>query len=141
MDDQVNTSRRKVLFVGAGIAAAAASGGALSSCSPPTNVLPPVIDAINKVIAGTCQIVPVVATLVDVVVTVFPQAAGAAVITDALAKQIADFVCGLVKQSGYVEGSNKMPVMEGGTLKAKLGGGKTIDLHFYATVNGKLVLI
>lgn len=130
-------SRRNLLVVGGGLAAAAASGGALSSCSPSTNVLPGVIDAINKVISSTCAIVPVVATLVDVIVTVFPQAAGVAGVTDAVAKEIADFVCGLVKQSGYVEG--KPPAKT--AYKAELKGGKSVELHFYTTVNGKLTLV
>lgn len=130
------TSRRNVLVVGGALALAGASGGALSSCSPSTNVLPAVIDEINKVISSTCSIVPVVATLVDIIVTVFPQAAGVAAVTDTVAKEIATFVCGLIKQSGYLEGTHPDRA-----YKATLNGGKNVDLHFYSVVNGKLVYV
>lgn len=130
----MSVSRRKVLLGTTAVAAAGASMGALSSCSA-TTVLPAVIDQVNKVITAACQIVPVVQTVIDVIIGFFPAAAGVATITDALAQQIAQYICALFKQAGHVDG--KMPA---GVMKATVGA-TTVTLHGYAIVDGKLAYI
>lgn len=130
-------NRRNLLLGTAGIAAFA-SMGQLAGCST-TTVLPTVLDVIQKIIAGTCQIVPVIATLIDVIVSVFPGAAGVATITDALAQQIASYVCNLFTTAGLVEGKHP-----GTTLKATIGGGSSkasIELHAFMVVSGKMVYV
>lgn len=131
-------SRRNLLLGTAGVAAFA-SMGQLSSCSGTTNVIPAVVDTINKIIAGTCQIVPVLATVIDVIISVFPGAAGVATITDALAQQIATYICNLFKTAGL-----KLGAHPGKTLSAKLDGGKdkaTVELHCYMIVDGVLTYV
>lgn len=128
-------SRRNLLLGTAGVAAFA-SMGQLAGCST-TTVLPTVLDTIQKIIAGTCQIVPVIATLIDVIVSVFPGAAGVASITDALAQQIATYVCNLFSTAGLVEG-----VHPKATLKATVGPSKaSVELHAFMVVNGKMVYV
>lgn len=128
------TSRRNLLLGGVA-AAAAVSMGQLSGCSATTTVIPAVVDVINKIIAGTCQIVPVLVTVVDVIVSVFPAAAGVATITEALAKQIADYICTLFKSAGFQHGKHP-----GKTLSAKVGT-TNIELHGYMVIDGQLVYI
>lgn len=128
-------SRRNLLLGTAGVAAFA-SMGQLAGCST-TTVLPTVLDAIQQAIAGACKIVPVIATLVDVIVSVFPGAAGVASITDALANQIATYVCNLFSTAGLVEGTHP-----GRKLTAKVGANNTsVELHCFMVVGGKLTFV
>jgi hypothetical protein len=100
-------------------------------------VLPAVLQAIQTAVAGVCKIVPVLATLIDVVVSVFPAAAGVATITDALAQQIATYVCNLFSTAGLVDGKHP-----GKTMKATVGPNATpVDLHCYMVVNGVLTYV
>jgi hypothetical protein len=79
-------NRRAALLLGS----SALAGTGLASCNvTPSNVVPTVIDTITSIIASTCQIIPVVASLVDVIVAVFPGAAGVASITDADRRHVA----------------------------------------------------
>jgi len=126
-------NRRNALFLGT----TALAGAGLAACSnvTPTTVVPAVIDAITQIVAATCQIVPVVATLVDIIVAVFPAAAGVASITDAVAQQIAQYVCTLFKDAGAESGK---AAPEGG-FKVKAKNGAQIVLHGYRNVNGQIV--
>ena len=126
-------NRRAALLLGS----SALAGAGLASCNvTPSNVVPTVIDTITSIIASTCQIIPVVASLVDVIVAVFPGAAGVASITDALAQQIAQYVCTLFKQAGVEAGKPAPHAHEG--YKAKLSNGADVTLHGYHIVNGQL---
>jgi hypothetical protein len=128
-------SRRNILLGTVGVAAFA-SMGQLSGCST-TTVIPAVVDVINKIIAGTCQIVPVLATVIDVIISVFPGAAGVATITDALAQQIASYICGLFKTAGLQDGKHP-----GKTLHASLkAGASPVELHCYQVVGGVLTYV
>jgi hypothetical protein len=128
-------NRRNILLGTAG-AAAFASMGQLSGCSS-TTVIPAVVDVINKIIAGTCQIVPVLATVIDVIISVFPGAAGVATITDALAQQIASYICNLFKTAGLQDGKHP-----GKALHASLKEGATpVPLHCYMIVNNQLAYV
>jgi hypothetical protein len=128
-------NRRNVMLGTVGVASLA-SMGQLSGCANTTTVIPAVVDVINKIIAGTCQIVPVLATVIDVIIAVFPGAAGVATITDALAKQIAEYICNLFKTAGLQHG-----VHPGKTLSAKAGGEKTVELHCFMIVNNQLTYV
>lgn len=128
------STRRNLLLSSAGLAAFA-SMGQLSSCSSSTAVIPAVLDVITKAVAGACQIIPIVATLVDVIVAVFPTAAGVATITDALAQQIAQYVCNLFHTAGFEAGKHPLK-----SLSAKVGD-KQIELHGFMVVNGSLTYI
>jgi hypothetical protein len=124
---------RRGLLLSTVAGAALVSMGQLSSCSS-TTVLPAVIDVITKIVATTCQIIPVVTTLVDIIVAIFPAAAGVGSITDALAQQIAQYVCTLFQQAG-VEGKTAPAA----GFRAKLKNGAEIPLHGYRIVNGQMV--
>lgn len=135
-----SATRRNLLLGTAGVAAFA-SMGQLSSCSstppptvPPTGVQPTVIDTIIKAISGVCSVIPAVQTLVQIVLTAFPAAAGVATIADSLVQQIAQYVCNLFKQAGAEHGE----VREGAAFSAKVND-QTVPLHGYAVVGGKLV--
>ena len=128
------STRRNLLLSSVGLAAFA-SMGQLSSCSSSNTVIPTVLDIITKAVAGACQIIPIVATLVDVIVTVFPTAAGVATITDALAQQIAQYVCNLFHTAGLEAGKHPLK-----SLSAKVGD-KQIELHGFMVVNGALTYI
>jgi hypothetical protein len=134
----MQSATRRNLLLGSAGAAALASMGQLSGCSSPTpggnSVLPAVIDAITKAIAGVCAVIPAVTTLVDIIVAVFPAAAGVGTIADTLVQQIAQYVCNLFKQAGAEHGDIK----EGAVFNAKVKD-TTVPLHGYTVSNGKLV--
>lgn len=127
------STRRKVLLGTVGLAAVASMNQMAGCSTTPVQILPAVLDIIQKAVAGACQIIPVVATLVDVIVAVFPAAAGVATITDALAQQVAQYICGLFSNAGLKAG-----VHPGKTLMAHAVGPKaaTVELHGYSVVNG-----
>jgi hypothetical protein len=140
MNTNLIQTRRGMLMGSAGLAIAGVSMGQLAGCSTtPSTVIPAVIDIIQKAVAGLCSIVPVVQTVVDVIVAVFPAAAGVATITDALAAQIAQYVCTLFTTAGLKAGEHP-----GKLLTATVGNNSkapAIELHCFQVVGGKLVYV
>lgn len=132
--EDTNISRRKALFLGG--TAAVAGGAALSSCTfSPQTVLPAVIDAVIGVMTPVCQVIPGIVTLVDIIAKAFPAAVGVSTITDAVAKQIATYVCSLFSTSGVVPGQTPPASRK---LSASVNG-TNVDLHGWTIVNGKIV--
>jgi hypothetical protein len=137
------STRRKVLLGTVGIAAVASMNQMAGCSTTPVQILPAVLDVIQKAVSGACQIVPVIATLVDVIASVFPGAAGVATISDALAQQIATYICGLFSSAGMKAGVHPgkmlhatMTPVNGVTPKAT-----TVELHGYMVVNGVLTYV
>lgn len=126
---------RRAIMLGGAAAIAGVSMGNLSSCSGPQQVLPTVIDAVITVMTPACQVIPAIATLVDIIAKAFPAAAGVATISDALAQQIAKYVCALFTSAGVVPGQTP-------PASHKLGvdvKGSNVTLHGWTIVNGKIV--
>lgn len=130
---QTIMNRRRALMMAGVAGIAGVSMGNLSSCSPST-VLPAVIDSIISVMAPACQVIPAIATLVDVVAAAFPAAVGVATITDAVAKQIAQYLCALFTNNGVVPGQKPASSKLTATVN-----NKTVELHGWTFVNGKIV--
>lgn len=132
--EDTNISRRKALFLGG--TAAVVGGAALSSCTfSPQTVLPAVIDAVIGVMTPVCQVIPGIVTLVDIIAKAFPAAVGVSTITDAVAQEIAKYVCSLFSASGVVPGQTPPA---SGKLAADVNG-INVDLHGWTIVNGKIV--
>lgn len=132
-------SRRKAILLGGLGAIAGVSMGNLGSCSTtPQQVLPTVIDAVISVMAPACQVIPAIATLVDVIAAAFPAAVGVATISDAVAQQIAKYICGLFTNAGVVPDGKSEATLKGKMFSANVNG-KAVNLHGYTTINGKIV--
>jgi hypothetical protein len=129
------TTRRNLLrsSSAATLLAVGAATGQLTACpSTSTNVLPAVLDMLQKAVATVCPIVPAVSTLVAVIAASFPQAAGVASITEDLANQIAASICKAVGTSGAATASGKL----GESFKATFGG-KEIAINGFKTPSGQ----
>jgi hypothetical protein len=127
------TTRRNLLRSSSAISllAIGAATGQLTACpSTSTNVLPAVLDMLQKAVATVCPIVPAVSTLVAVIAASFPQAAGVATITEELASQIAASICKATTDSGVLSGTL------GAQAKATFGG-KEIAINGFRTPSGK----
>jgi hypothetical protein len=118
--------------------AVGAASGQLSTCStstPGLNILPGVLDQLQKAVVLVCPIIPAIVTLVAVIAAKFPAVAGVASITDEMANNIASTVCKLFEQSGVT-------TAQAGELKGELKAsleGKDVPLSGFRIVNGKPV--
>jgi len=120
-----NMNRRKLL-TGAAVIGTGAAVSACTTTNGTATVSPAVIDAIAKITAEACNIIPSAVSLVALIAAAFPTIAGAATISAAVANEIASLFC-----------HNTTPV--GGTVGAvPKFNNVAVELHGWHIVDGKM---
>ena len=117
---------KRTLLTGASVTAVAAACGACTTTSTGTTINPDVLDAINKVIAATCNSVAMASTIVAIVSAAFPALAGAATISAEVAAEIASIFCKAAAQP-----------TASGRYMAKLNDAH-VEVHGWIVRNGKV---
>jgi len=127
-DDGNSWTSRRVLLGGT----AALAVGSIAACTPgttPQQVVASVIDAVMKEVAQACGFIPIATSVVSVIVTMFPAAAGVATVSAAILQEIANAICK----------ANVAPAA-GAPLVVK-SGDNSVEVHGFHIVNGKPVYV